>query len=213
VRIAYALLGLAACDHVAGIHELPRADAPPACVAQGPHDDFTGPSPCQPWGAVVSDPQVMVRSGSGALEIQIDALGGQGGCMVSTAIELPDVGVFVEVPAPLDGSTAYTVFHAYGASRGDATATLVASSGGVVLADGDGVSHSDAVPTAQARWWRLRPTPEGIAGDLSPDGLQWTTVGTVTGTVGPVNVYLQAGVNTPGSTTGTARFAHFDVCP
>ena len=218
------MLLLAACQRVFKLDEVPPigdggADATAdgsgsACPTSGPRDDFSGIEPCAVWGTVVKDPQVAVQSGQGTLRVLIDAQGGQGGCMLNGALTLTADGIFIEVPQPLDTGSAYTVFHAFAQTPGDASATIFAANGGVVLFDENARANvSAAMPDTQARWWRLRAIQGGIAGDLSSDGKTWTSVGAVPGTVGPVAVYLQAGVTTPNDPTGIATFAHFDECP
>ena len=66
------------------------------------------------------------------------------------------------------------------------------------------------------RWWRIRPSAEGIAivGEVSPDGLHWQVVG-VDPVAPPAAIRVELGMGTyaPEATPSTARFGGVDECP
>lgn len=69
--------------------------------------------------------------------------------------------------------------------------------------------------SAQTKWWRLRPTTEGIAGDISADGFAWSPIGLARGTVGQVAFDFGAGVDTLPTLTPypTVTFRNLNTCP
>jgi hypothetical protein len=61
----------------------------------------------------------------------------------------------------------------------------------------------------------LRPTADGIEGDISADGLDWSNVGVVRGSVGQVAFDFGAGLD-PGPASmpyPTVTFRNLNTCP
>jgi hypothetical protein len=214
------VVGLAGCDALFSITTLPATDAAPhaTCALQlYPMDTFTSAAPpCQPWGTVSNAVGPSMKTGHG-LAVTLDQPG-YGACYMPGTILDATAGLFLEVDDPVGGNGLYTALHTYALDAKDVSASFVALADGLYLYQA--ASPSDLLIgmarfSPMTRWWRLRPTPDGIAGETSANGLDWSTLGVAKGTVGQVAFDFGAGLDTgpAPAPAPTVTFRNLNSCP
>ena len=217
VRAALLFLGLAGCDQVFGLNAPPGTDAgpgdgPPACVPQLLSDDFEDTTLCGAWGFPGGLNRQM-RQGGGSLIIEPALNGGNGNCVSRVDAPFGPGGMFIEVAEVMPPAISYTFFKLFWDDR--EVVLLLDSLGGLVLEhDGGRDPIGAAYDPVAMRWWRLRPEPARIVGEVSPEGHTWTELGDVAITPPPrVRVDLHSGTFAASTTRVRTVFAGFNICP
>jgi hypothetical protein len=189
---------------------------PAMCTSSGTMDTFQSNTPCNPWASFDSTNGAQTTQSGGKLRIAAPTVGtasSHGGCFALALSTFGPEGVFIAVESALTGSSSYTALTAYTAAG---QAASIAVLGGVLLVSAPGspaVAQKVYVP-AQMKWWRLRPVAGGVIGEVSPDALTWTAVGTVPG-VPPtqIKIDISAGTNAVEAAAGIAIFDNLSTCP
>jgi hypothetical protein len=211
--------GLAGCDALFSITPIPGA-VDPALDATGrcesslyPRDAFTSTSaPCEPWGVLTDATGPSVRGGAG-LAVTVDHPG-YNGCYGENISIDPTAGMFIEVDDPVSGGGLYTVFNTHALDSSNLSTSFIVVDSVLEFRRSD-VLVGRTSYGAMTKWWRVRPTADGIAGEISANGIDWTTLAVALGSVGPVNIDFGAGLPAgPAPVPNpTVTFRNFNTCP
>jgi len=210
-------LACTGCDALFGLDGVTVIDAAPPpvdasdCQTAAITDTFSRPGeqPCDLWGVALGDTSIA----NGELVAVPETDGAQSGCDARAAEPLVASGVFVEVPQIGTHPDEYTFLTVY-TTPDTGPAWSITAGGGNISFGADGDTTMIPYDPTGARWWRIRPSAGVMVGELSPDGLTWTTLG-VSSDAPPMTVSPKLGIGAGGGepTTTEAHFAQLGVCP
>ncbi len=179
------------------------------CQSPGYGDDFVETIPCQKFGTADST-NGMLSTAGGVLTLTPNAnVDTSLDCLRDTTTWGP-AGAFIEVIQALPGAgqTSMLVIQA----SDSAAYGFDAENGTLFYTDSSGTKMFPYDAVAQ-RWWRLRPRGGDVLGEVSPDGMTWTTLA-ITHATADTNVAIIASASVhPVANPGSAVFGGIDVCP
>jgi hypothetical protein len=213
------LVVLAGCTEAFGIQRLHRPDAavdapidaplPPCAPVAVYADTFDTSPPCSQWG-FVDNSSASVSVAGGQLVIVPDASNAstRGGCLSSGNAPFdPDTGIFIESAMP-GAPNEYKY-------AGIDQLTIAWDPTNVYFSLSN--SQFAMVPFgANTRWTRVRPTADRtmVIAETAPDGLTWTTVGSVAfAAPTTARILFYGGTFAPIASPPPITFDGFDVCP
>ncbi len=206
---------LPGCDVIVGLQEHAAAPAiAPTCVNTVIDARFVASPPCAPWGSQFTNVQATLQYANNALEIHPRGTNSNAGCGTNQAVALTAGGVMTEVAAVTRGQDAYTSIELKEAD------IIIATSNNQLVFAPLYLTETYSTVTYEPdkmRWWRLRPDRDAgtIAGDYSPDGVEWKQFGEVARDIpATAQVVILAGFvqDIPTTADNVARFTALRVC-